>query len=227
MSRSEPKHPQRSYYVVIEGPIGVGKTTLVRRLAERLSCRRVLEVFEENPFLSDFYGDRDRYAFQTELFFLLSRFRQQEGFAQPDLFRPYTISDYLFEKSRLFARETLDQHEFELFEHMYQILSRDVPQLDLVIFLTAPLDVLLARIERRGRPYEQQMDPDYLANLMAVYDQHFARMSDTPLVTVDTTDLNFATSPEALELVLGAIHDPPAGKTHLGGPVQNRLPGLG
>ena len=123
---------QESTYVVVEGPIGVGKTTLVNRLAEHLPSRTVYEVFEENPFLADFYGDRDRYAFQTEMFFLLSRFRQQEAFAQADLFQPWAVSDYLWQKSRLFARETLPDDEFRLFDHVFQVLSRTIPKPDVV-----------------------------------------------------------------------------------------------
>lgn len=217
---------QRSHYVVVEGPIGVGKTTLVQRLSARLRSRTVLEVFEENPFLADFYQDRDRYAFQTEMFFLLSRYRQQEGFAQPDLFAPYTVSDYLFEKCRLFARETLREHEFGLFDQVFQVLSRNIPKPDLVFHLTAPVEVLLERIRSRGRPYEQGMDPDYLTNLSRVYERHFASLEGTPVVTVDTTDLNFATSDRALNLIIAAIHDPPRERRFICGPVQDTLPGL-
>lgn len=213
---------QRSYYVVVEGPIGVGKTTLVQLLSERLRSRTVLEVFEENPFLADFYRDPARYAFQTETFFLLARYRQLEALAQPDLFAPYTVSDYLFEKTRLFSRETLTDHEYQLFDHMFQILNRNVPQPDLVFFLTAPVPVLLDRIRQRGRPYEQEIAPEYLANISRVYEQHFARIS-SPVVTVDTTDLDFVTSGDALELILRAIHDPPRGRLHLHGPVREDL----
>lgn len=204
-----------SYYVIVEGPIGVGKTTLVRRLAERLPCRTVYEIFEENPFLAGFYQDRDRYALQTEMFFLLSRFRQQEAFAQAALFEPYAISDYLFAKSRLFARETLPDHEFSLFEEMFRVLSRTIPRPDLVIYLHAPLPVLLDRIARRGRPYEANFDAEYLGNLCRVYEELFAHYDASPLVSVDTTDLNFATSDAALERMLQVLHERPARRMHL------------
>lgn len=208
---------RRSYYIVVEGAIGVGKTTLVRELAERLQARTAYEIFEENPFLSDFYADRDRYAFQTEMFFLLSRYRQQEAFAQADLFAPYAISDYLFEKSRLFARETLNEDEFTLFDHMFQILAGNIPTPDLVVYLKAPLPVLLERIARRGRDYERHIDAAYLEGLGGVYDDYFARLEDVPLITVDTTTLNFADDPLAVELVLEAIHEPPSGRRFLSG----------
>ncbi len=213
----------RPRYIVIEGPIGVGKTTLVNLLARRLACRTALEQFEENPFLSEFYRDRARYAFQTEMFFLLTRFRQMESVAQADLFSPYTIGDYLFEKSLLFARETLDDHEFRLFDHLFGILQRSVPQPDLVFHLTAPLDVLLDRIRRRGRPYERDMDPQYLGRLAATYERHFAHMRGTPLVTVDTTDIDFLGSPSAIDGIVRAIHEPPADRLVLRGPVQSEL----
>ena len=218
--------PRRSYYVVIEGPIGVGKTTLVERLSERLRSRTVLEVFEENPFLPDFYRDRERYAFHTEMYFLLARYRQMEALAQPDLFAPYTLSDYLFTKSRLFARETLQEHEFQLFDHMFQILDQSVPQPDLVIYLTAPVPVLLDRIQHRGRPYEKEIEPGYLESLLALYEEEFSRNESLRVVTVDTTDLNFATSPAAIDLILQALHSPPKRRTFLRGPVQEGLPGL-
>lgn len=208
---------KRSYYIIVEGPIGVGKTTLVERLAKRLPARTVYEIFEENPFLSDFYKDRGRYAFQTEMFFLLSRFRQQEAFAQAELFQPYAVSDYLFQKSRLFARQTLTDHEFALFDEMFKILSRTTPRPDLVIYLHAPLPVLLERIAHRGRPYEANMDADYMATLCRAYDVLFAGYNESPLLSVDTTDLNFATSDEALEQMIRILHERPTNHVYLGG----------
>lgn len=206
---------KRSYYIVVEGPIGVGKTTLVQQLGERLMCRTCYEVFEENPFLADFYGDRARYAFQTEMFFLLSRFRQQEGFAQADLFRPYTISDYLWDKSRLFAKQTLSDEEFTLFDHVFQICSRSIPTPDLVIYLHAPLSVLIERIEERGRSYEKDMDEEYLSNLSEVYRDFFKQYRQAPLVSIDTTDLNFATSDRAIDLVIRVLHERPTSRVFL------------
>jgi len=178
-------------YIVVEGPIGVGKTTLVKLLSDTLSARTVYEVFEENPFLADFYSDRDRYAFQTEMFFLLSRYRQQEIFAQEDLFARFSVSDYLFFKCKLFAAMTLSEHEFALFDKVYTILSDNVPKPDLVVYLHAPVSVLVERITQRGREYEQDIDRSYLSDLLGTYTDHFSSYSDTPVLTVDTTNVNF------------------------------------
>jgi deoxyadenosine/deoxycytidine kinase len=185
-------------YIVVEGPIGVGKTTVVTRLAEQYKARTVLEIFEENPFLANFYQDQERYAFQTEMFFLLSRYRQQEDFAQEDLFGRIAVSDYLFVKCRLFASLTLNDHELSLYDRMYNILTTQVPKPDVVIHLTAPLDVLLGRIKQRGRSYEQNMDPAYLERLRSLYNQFFQHYEDTPLLEVDTTDIDFSRDDQAL-----------------------------
>lgn len=201
-------HPQDfPRYVVIEGPIGVGKTTLVERLAARFQARTVLEIFEENPFLASFYQDRERYAFQTEMFFLLSRYRQQEEFSQTDLFSSVHISDYLFVKCRLFASLTLSDHELALYDRMYTILTTQIPKPDLVIHLHAPLEVLLGRISHRGRPYEQRMDPDYLDRLRSLYHNFFMHYDETNLLQVDTTDVNFAQSDEAIDDLIDLIKE--------------------
>lgn len=192
-------------YIVVEGPIGVGKTTLVRRLAERFEGETVLEVFEENPFLASFYEDQDRFAFQTEMFFLLSRYRQQEEFAQTDLFSRVHVSDYLFVKCRLFASLTLSDHELSLYDRMYTILSTQIPKPDLVIHLHAPLDTLLQRINKRGRPYEQNMDPAYLERLRTLYHNFFAHYEEAPLMNVDTSELNFAEDSMAVDALIEQI----------------------
>ena len=137
-------------HIVVEGPIGVGKTTLAVALADRLDGRLLLEQFEENPFLPLFYEDQERYALQTELSFLISRFHQQESFVQGELFQKHTVSDYLFTKCALFASLTLESHELRLFEEVYSVLVASLPQPDLVINLQAPLDVLMSRISSRG-----------------------------------------------------------------------------
>ena len=183
-------------YIVVEGPIGVGKTTLVELLAQKLNARTVFEVFEENPFLANFYTDRARYAFQTEMFFLLERYRQQELFSQGDLFQQHAISDYVFQKNKLFAGETLKNDELTLYLRIYSILEKQIPKPDLVLYLYAPLDILLKRIEQRGRPYEKNFDAEYLSNLIAIYHNFFSSYRESPLITIDTTNLNFPASDE-------------------------------
>ncbi|MCA9562376.1 MAG: deoxynucleoside kinase [Myxococcales bacterium] len=200
---------ERSYYIVVEGPIGVGKTTLVNKLAEALETRTVFEEFDENPFLENFYSDRDRYAFHTEMFFLMARFKQQEQFAQADLFKPYAVSDYLWEKCRLFAQLTLPEAELSLFDRVFHICSRYIPIPDLVIYLHAPLNTLLSRIEQRGRTYEQGMDADYIRSLSGAYEDFFRTFRACPVVSVDTTDLNFATSDSAVQLIVDTLHRRP------------------
>ena len=194
-------------YIIVEGPIGVGKTTLVKRLAELHGARTVLEIFEENPFLADFYSDRDAYAFQTEMFFLLSRYRQQEKFSQDDLFGQMWVSDYLFTKCRLFASLTLNDHELVLYDRMYSILTSQVPKPDCVIYLDAPLDTLLSRIRQRGRDYEKNMDAEYLERLRILYQQFFQHYDETPLLRLDTRDIDFLGDDEALKNVLGQAAD--------------------
>lgn len=197
-------------YIVVEGVIGVGKTTLVQALAQRLDARTVFEVFEENPFLEKFYTDRERYAFPTEMFFLLSRFNQQETFAQEDLLQRYSVSDYLFEKCRLFSSITLSDAELMLFDKMYEILRRQVPKPDLVVYLHAPVDVLMQRIQERGRDYEQSMDPAYLEDVGRKYSELVARYDEAPVLSIDTTHVDFRDA-ETVDALLTKILQGAAG----------------
>lgn len=187
-------------YIVVEGVIGVGKTTLVNGLSERLNARRVLEVFEENPFLESFYREPRRFAFPTEMFFLLSRYGQQETFAQEDLLQQHAVSDYLFEKCRIFAGLTLDDAELRLFDRMYEILVRSIPAPDVVLYLHAPIDTVTRRIEDRARSYERAIDPDYLIQLDRRYREFLASYSAAPVVWVDTTEIDFRRTEEVERL---------------------------
>jgi len=192
----------RPFYMAIEGVIGVGKTTLARLLQPRFEADLLLEVFEENPFLSDFYADRERYAFQTQIFFLLSRYRQQRTVHLDD--RPL-IADYTFAKDRLFAHLNLRGDELAMYERVHQALAEKVVLPDLVVYLRASLDTLMARIAMRDRPYERGMDPAYIESVRQAYERHFAHYEDTPLLVVETDDLDFVRRPQDLDYVEGLI----------------------
>jgi deoxyguanosine kinase len=212
--------PAPARYVVIEGPIGVGKTTLTRAFAARLDAREVYEVFEENPFLPNFYRDRRRWAFQTQSFFLLSRFRQQLELAQQELFRRRTVSDYLFAKDRIFAALTLDDAELSLYDKMFEALSPRLPLPDVVVFLRARTDVLLDRIARRGREYEANFDRGYLTDLAHAYDHFFSRYTDTALVVADTSELDLVQHPDEVDRLLDAVLSHGAGTLRYAPPAR-------
>src|ERR1700704_5517118 len=192
-------------YIVVEGPIGVGKTSLTRALSKRFSARSVFEIVEDNPFLASFYQDRNKFAFQTQLFFLLSRFKQQQELFQQDLFNQVTVSDYLFAKDRIFASITLDPNELTLYERIYEHLGPRVLKPDLVIYLQARLDVLLARIKKRGREFERRFDAEYLAELSRTYNDFFHRWDETPLLVINTSDIDFAESEQDLDDLIRTI----------------------
>lgn len=177
-------------YIAIEGAIGVGKTTLTRILAEAIGAERLLEVFEENPFLSDFYADRERYAFQTQIFFLLSRYRQQHRVIAETLRRGPLVSDYLFAKDWLFAHLNLAGDELAMYERVHAILGEQIPAPSLVLYLRASTDTLMQRIAFRDRSYERQMDRDYIHALRAAYEEFFAQYTTAPVLSLDTDDLN-------------------------------------
>ena len=194
----------KPFFLAIEGPIGVGKTTLARLLQPRFKAELLLEAFEENPFLSNFYADRARYAFQTQLFFLLSRYRQQQEI--PKLIaREPLIGDYTFGKDALFARLNLGGDELDMYHRLYTVLADRIVRPDLVIYLKADTDDLMARIAARDRPYEREMDRDYIAQVAAAYKHHFAGYTSAPLLTVDTTDLNYVADASALAFVEGKV----------------------
>ncbi len=201
----DPRPLSQARYIVVDGPIGVGKSTLAQVLAKRLGARTVLEAVEENPFLPSFYLEREKYAFQTQVFFLLSRFRQQQELSQPELFEQATVSDYLFAKDRIFAQLTLDPQEYLLYQRIYDLLGTRVVRPDLVIYLQARVEVLLSRIRKRGREFERRFDPQYLSELSAAYNDFFFRYDETPLLVVNTSDIDFVESAEDMEGLLVAI----------------------
>ena len=183
-------------YIVIEGPIGVGKTSLAKLLAKEFNARLVLEKPEENPFLPHFYHDRKKYAFQTQIFFLLNRFQQQKEIAQLDLFNQITLSDYLFAKDRIFASLNLNDHELALYEQIFHLLNGQIPSPDLVVFLQAKPEVLLHRIRSRNTPYEKEVDLEYLKMLTEAYNYYFFHYDHTPLLVVDTSEIDFVNRKE-------------------------------
>jgi deoxyadenosine/deoxycytidine kinase len=183
-------------YIAIDGPIGVGKTSLAKLLAKEFNARCILEKPDENPFLPGFYGDRRKYAFQTQIFFLLSRFQQQKEIAQLDLFNQVTLCDYLFAKDRIFASLNLDDHELALYEQIYRLLHGQIPSPDLVIFLQAKPEVLVQRVRSRNIPFEKEIDPEYLKNLVDAYNYYFFHYDQTPLLVVNTSEIDFVNRQE-------------------------------
>ncbi len=192
-------------YIAIEGAIGVGKTTLARMLSQELNASLLLEVFEENPFLSDFYADRERYAFQTQIFFLISRYHQQSQVIPQTLAHSSLVSDYLFAKDRLFAHLNLRDDELAMYERVHKILGEQIPTPDLVVYLRANTDVLMARIAQRDRPYERNMAWDYIDELRQAYEAFFSNYVAAPVLTIDTNDLDFVRSEEDRAYVLGLV----------------------
>lgn len=183
-------------FIAIEGVIGVGKTTLAQALSEELGAGLILEQVEENPFLEDFYRDRRRYAMQTQLFFLLSRYRQQQALLQRDLFSQHVVSDYLFQKDKIFASINLDDAEMNLYDQILPLLEREIPRPNRVVYLRADLPVLLNRIERRGRTFERGIDPDYLRHLDEAYTHYFFHYRSSPLLVVNTNAIDVVSRPE-------------------------------
>ncbi len=178
-------------FITIEGPIGVGKTTLAKKLADNFNYETMLERAEENPFLASFYKNRRQNALATQLFFLFQRAQQIQDMRQQDLFSPVRISDFLIEKDRLFARANLDDNEFKLYEQVYSQITIDAPKPDLVIYLQAPVDVLMDRILQRGISVERAIDRDYLELLNEAYSEFFLYYDDAPLLIVNCAEIDF------------------------------------
>jgi deoxyguanosine kinase len=195
-------------YMAVEGVIGVGKTSLARLLAERSGARLTLEQVEENPFLPDFYRNPARFAFQTQIFFLLSRFRQQQELFQGELFQSGLVSDYHFAKDRIFANITLSDEELSLYNHVADALAPRVPRPDLVIYLQASMETIMKRISRRGRNMEKDIEPGYLATLTEAYNHFFFHYDGSPLLVVNTDNIDFVGNPRHFDDLIARILTP-------------------
>ena len=195
----------KPWHIIVEGAIGVGKTTLARMLRDHYGAELLLEVFEENPFLADFYRDRERYAFQTQMFFLLSRYRQQQQ-VPPLKAQGALITDYMFDKDWLFARLNLKDDEWEVYHQVHRALADHVPAPDLIVYLQADTDVLMGRIAQRDRTYERDMDRAYIDELRQVYEQFFFDYTETLVLAIDTNQLNIITREDDFQSILERIN---------------------
>ena len=203
------KPPPR--YIAIEGPIGVGKTSLSKRLADSFNYELLLERSEENPFLDRFYKEPKQYALSTQLFFLLQRAQQLEDLRQEDMFQPLRIADFLIDKDQLFAKENLDPDEYTLYLDVFKHLTVDAPTPNLVIYLQAPTDVLLNRIQKRGIPSEQLIEYNYLENLNNTYTEFFHYYDKAPLLIINTSEVNLVTNNEDYERLIRYVASSPTG----------------
>ena len=192
-------------FIAVEGPIGAGKTTLARRLAASFGHELVLELADENPFLESFYRERARNALATQLFFLIQRVRQVDAIRQADLFQSSRVTDFLIEKDRLFARLNLDANEFELYETVFTRLVPSTPRPDLVIYLQAPVDTLLARVRMRGVRFEQSIPDEYLARLADAYARFFYQYEDAPLLIINSERLDFVHDASHFRMLLDRV----------------------
>jgi len=199
-------------FIVVEGPIGVGKTTLAKKLAESFGSELLLEGAAENPFMSRFYENPKAAALSTQLFFLLQRARQMQEIRQADMFNPVRIADFLMEKDRLFAELTLDDDELKLYEQVYDQLTIDVPVPDLVVYLQAPVEVLLGRIENRGIQHERLIEAAYLQRLSDSYVEFFYHYTEAPLLIVNAADIDFANNENDYQQLLERLKSMKSGR---------------
>jgi deoxyguanosine kinase len=208
---TEPKTPR---YIAIEGPIGVGKSSLAKILAQKYASRLVKEEVAGNPFLERFYENPRKFAFQTQLFFLLSRYRQQRELAQGDLFEGGLVCDYILAKDKIFALINLEDDEISLYESIYKLLVSTLPKPDLVIYLQARPEVLLSRVRKRGITYERNISLDYLRTLSDAYNEYFFHYNETPLLVVNTSEIDFVESPRDLEHLVREVKSVKRGTQH-------------
>ena len=201
-------------FIAIEGCIGAGKTSLVNFLGEQFDAQVIREVDDENPFIGKFYQDRDSYGFQTQIFFLLNRYNQYMGLTQRNLFSSVVLVDYLFQRDRLFANLNLNDQELKLYDQIYSLLMNKVPKPDLVIYLQASSEVLRSRIERRAREYEAFMDPDYLDNVNKSFNNFFFYYSETPLLVINTNEIDFVDKKCDLEELINKINTHKIGREY-------------
>ncbi|MFH0922310.1 MAG: deoxynucleoside kinase [Fibrobacterota bacterium] len=190
------------HYLAVEGCIGAGKTSFCQILAERLNARTILEQIEENPFIENFYRNKRQYAFQVQLFFLLSRYRQQTEIPQKDLFYERTVSDYMFAKDRIFANLNLSDEELSLYEMVADVLETNIPKPDYIIYLQSSTERLLKNIKQRKRKFETGIDPEYLNSLNESYNHFFFNYTDAPVLIIDASDIDFIKNAEDLDEIL-------------------------
>lgn len=216
IQKSELKH------IAIEGVIGVGKTALAEMLGRKIGAKVILERFEENPFLPKFYEDPDRYAFQTQLFFLLNRFKQQQQLFQVDLFHRFILTDYIFEKDKIFAYLTLEDDELRLYENVLNTIQHSVPIPDLVVYLQCPVPRLMQNIKKRGRYIERNMSEQYIKDLNEAYNYFFFRYKSAPLLIVNTSEIDFVNNEEEFNDLVKEIFRPDRAPVEYYNPVKTQ-----
>lgn len=206
--------PEKPRFIAVEGAIGVGKTSLTRILADVFKGKLVLEEVDKNPFLERFYEEREKYAFQTQIFFLLSRYRQMRELMQGSLFEQGVVCDYILQKDKIFAYINLEDDELQLYEALFRLLGANIPKPDLVIYLQAKPEVLIKRIRKRNKEYERHISLDYLKALSEAYNEFFFHYVDTPLLAVNTSEIDFVESPRDLEHLIKEIRSIKKGVQH-------------